>query len=257
MKPIVIKHMAKPSDVYGFKAIRDRHLDSATVYKVCSHPAIIEKCASLLGPDLLIWRTNFFRKKPGEDAIMWHRGTNFAGVRNLPAIVPAENVTCWIALTDATIANGCVQLIPGSHKREYGKTEADGTRGVFGRGKVMTGLNTEDAVHMEVKAGQFFLFNEKTVHGSDPNESDTERTGIAVRVVSNEVKVYPGQKVDGAGVHLNKWHAILVRGEDKLGHNKIGPPPTSDEYAFGPMKQLMGKLRFQYQKYVYGLGYHR
>ena len=42
----------------------NRHLDSRAVYDLATHPAIVERMAALYGPDLLLWRTNFFVKKP-------------------------------------------------------------------------------------------------------------------------------------------------------------------------------------------------
>lgn len=257
MAPKVIAHMQRPSNAYGFNCIRDRHLDSATVFKACSHPAIVQRCASVLGPNLLLWRTNFFHKPPGAPAIAWHRGNNFPGVRGIPAIEPQVNITCWLALSDANGDNGAVQLIPGSHVKEYTLREGKGDGGIFGRGKVIEGLEVEDAVQMDVKAGQFFMFNELTIHGSDPNTSQTNRTGIAVRITSNETRVYPNQKVDGQGMHLKNWHAIMVQGEDTLKHNKIGPPPTYDDYSFGPIKKMRGEMRKRWQGYKYGLTFKR
>ena len=40
--------------------VRNRHLDLPLVAKICRHPALVERLAALLGPDLLLWRSNFF-----------------------------------------------------------------------------------------------------------------------------------------------------------------------------------------------------
>ena len=117
------------------------------------------------------------------------------------------------------------------------------------------GLETDEAVFMEVKAGQFFIFNERTMHGSDANKSDTDRTGVAVRIVANSTRVYAGQKVDGQGMHLKNWHAILIHGEDRLDSNKIGPPPDRDDYKCGLVKTTMGKIRYLWQRQMYGYRY--
>ena len=81
-KPIILDRMSCPSQIYGFKTVRDRHLDSATLFKACTHPAIVERCASILGPDLLLWRSNFFHKPPGCGPVMWHRGRDFQSAKN-------------------------------------------------------------------------------------------------------------------------------------------------------------------------------
>ena len=252
MRELIYRSCRGPSKTFGFWAARDRHLDCKTLYEACTHPAIIERSASIRGPDLLLWRTTFFRKMPGGARIDWHQGLNFPGFRLLPAIEPAENITCWLALTDATKGNACVQLIPGSHKREYKVRAVEHSEGIFGRGYVMDGLNTSTRVYMELKAGQFFLFTEHTVHGSDPNDSDTERAGIAIRITSNSTKIYKDMKVDGQGMPLKNWHAIQVHGHDTYGHNKIGPPPDRDYYHFGRIKRLRGRLMRRWYRRVYG-----
>lgn len=252
MRPIIYAAARLPSKTFGFWASRDRHLDCKTLYRACTHPAIIERCASILGPNLLLWRTTSFHKPPGGPRIDWHQGLNFPGFRMLPAIDPPVNITCWLAFTEATRANGCVQLIPGSHKGEYSLKEVPKDKGVFGRGFVLDGLDVSNPTYMEVKPGQFFLFTEHTVHGSDPNTSNTVRSGIAIRITSNQTRIYNGIKVDGQGMPLKNWHAIQVRGEDEYGHNKIGPPPDQDFYPFSRYQTLFAKLKIRWFRARYG-----
>ena len=210
IRPILYRAMHNPSRVYGFKTLRDHHLDCRSCFEVCSHPAIVDRIASIYGPDLLLWRSNFFHKTPGGGPVDWHFGGWFPGHRNLPAIQPAENVTCWFALTPATKANGCMKVIPGSHKQTFThkKAEVEG-KGLFS--KVLDGLDTSEAIYIELEPGQFFFFNEQLVHSSEANDSDTDRSGIAIRITPTSTKVYPNQTVDGQGMHLKNWHAILVR----------------------------------------------
>ena len=55
----------------------NRHLDSRAVYDLATEPAIVERMACLYGPDLLLWRTNFFVKNCGSKAIPWHQDFNY------------------------------------------------------------------------------------------------------------------------------------------------------------------------------------
>ncbi len=54
---------------------RDRHLEVDTLLNLFKHPALTERCAQLLGPDLLLWRTQFFPKPSGEAGTPLHQAS--------------------------------------------------------------------------------------------------------------------------------------------------------------------------------------
>ena len=59
--------------VWGGSQYQTRHLDNRQVYDLCTHPAILDRVACLLGPDLVLWQSNFFLKEPGSKQIPWHQ----------------------------------------------------------------------------------------------------------------------------------------------------------------------------------------
>ena len=80
---------------------------------------------------------------------------------------------------------------------------------------------------MTIKAGQFFLFSNLTVHGSGPNNSELTRLGIGARFTSTDVRVYPGVSIDGQGMSLDNYGCVLVRGENGFEHNRMRMPPEA------------------------------
>lgn len=83
-----------------------------------------------------------------------------------------EQVTTWIALDDATPENGCMQLIPGSHKW-----------GLVKHGKQELQLDLKDVPQDKVKiapmkAGSILCFHVLTMHYSGPNTSDKSRRAL-------------------------------------------------------------------------------
>ena len=52
----------------------DRHLEDSTLLNLFKHPAITERCAQLLGPDLILWRSNIFHVPPDSLGTAWHQG---------------------------------------------------------------------------------------------------------------------------------------------------------------------------------------
>ena len=107
--------------------ILDRHLDVEFVWRLATHPRVLDAVEAVLGPDVLLLASNFFCKYPaeerGERFVAWHQDVTYWGLE------PARAITAWIAIDDADVENGCMSVIPGSHRLgilEHGKSDRDG-----------------------------------------------------------------------------------------------------------------------------------
>ncbi len=190
---------------------QSRHLDSRIVYDLCSHPAIVDRMTAILGPDLVLWRSNFFTKEPGGLEIPWHQDFGFW------PIDPAINVSAWLAIDEATPRNSCVQLIPGSHKTQLPMVKA--LPGMaFDKMTDPAYVDQTLCLDMPLKPGEFFLFNECTLHHSNANTSDQRRMGLAVRVTVPCVKIDHDQIFAG-------HKAIQLVGRDDFKLNRMTDPP--------------------------------
>jgi non-heme Fe2+,alpha-ketoglutarate-dependent halogenase len=189
----------------------DRHLDHPSVWRLCSHPALVERVAGLIGPDLILWRTNFQVKLAGEGGVPWHQDGAYFGLQ------PCVLVSAWIAIDEATRDNGCLQVIPGSHHHILPHQHDPGLD-AFSRSIASTAIDVASAVSFELKPGEFVLFNEFTAHGSPPNRTTARRLGLTPRITTPFVRV-PG-KGDGTPRPVS-----LLRGQDYLGENLLSPPP--------------------------------
>lgn len=197
-----------PSNVH-----QSRHLDKRIVYDLCAHPAVIRRMAGVYGPDLLLWRSNFFEKEPGAKEIPWHQDMNYWPIE------PPVNISAWIAIDEATLETSCVRLIPGSHMAPVPHVRA-GKEMAFGEMADPAYVEAERAEPMELRPGQFFLFTERTLHQSEPNRSDQRRLGLAVRVT------VPFVRVESRRLFPDHYN-ILVSGEDRAGVNRLGDPPAA------------------------------
>src|SRR5579864_7617752 len=65
-----------------------RHLDSRLVFDLCAHPRVVQKMASIHGPDLLLWRSLFWVKPPGGSQTPWHQDW-----KSWPMLDPVLNIT--------------------------------------------------------------------------------------------------------------------------------------------------------------------
>ena len=162
--------------------VHNRHLDNQLIHQVSTDPQIVKRMACLYGDDLLLWRTNFFVKESGAKEIPWHQDFNYWPLE--PPII----VSAWIAIDQSTVENGCLKIIPGSHRRVISHIESK-PNVQFNRMGDPDYIDLNNIVTLEMEPGEFILFNERTLHQSDPNRSSMRRIGLAVRVVIPIVKV--------------------------------------------------------------------
>lgn len=200
-----------PIDGLAPSPVQSRHLDNRVVHDICACPAIVERVQSLFGPDIMLWRSNFFIKQTWGKEIPWHQDVNFWPIE------PALNISAWMALDDVTTENSCVRIIPRSHKRAVRHVPAKPEH-QFEEYADPTDFEGAEIVEMVLKPGQFFLFNEKVLHQSNPNTSDKCRMGLAIRMTVPLVRVDHEALFDGHTV-------LVVSGEDRMGFNRIGMPP--------------------------------
>jgi ectoine hydroxylase-related dioxygenase (phytanoyl-CoA dioxygenase family) len=189
------------------------------VHSLVSHPAILDAIEDLIGPDILVYTSTWFIKEPESEAIAaWHQDATYFGLR------PYVHVTAWLALTDATAENGCMEFLPGSHhggQREHraGVVAASVNRA----GQAIVGdVDDRPAVHAPLRAGEFSLHHTLCLHRSQPNRSSGRRVGLAISYVPTSVR------------HLGVKHktpAMLVRGTDAYGHFALEPAPVAGQDA--------------------------
>jgi hypothetical protein len=209
-----IEQILEPDPTFKNKSrIHNRHLDEPLMFDLATNPAIINRMVSLYGPDLLLWRTNFFVKHPGSKRIPWHQDFNYWPLE------PPVICSAWIAIDPSTIENSCLQVIPGSHRKviPHIKATEDMHFKEMGNEKY---YDSEEAIDLEMKPGEFILFNERTLHHSHPNTSDKRRIGLATRVILPFVTVL---KYD------SPEHGLpVIHGKDTMGFNRLVEAPGAE-----------------------------
>jgi non-heme Fe2+,alpha-ketoglutarate-dependent halogenase len=233
----------------------DRHLDIEFLSKHICRPEIVGLAKQVLGPNILAWRTEVHPKPPGTEGTDWHQaikmtdetGRPFLNWKNdEPSNGLGGTLVVWTAFSDVTIENGCMQFIPGTHRKPYydelkvrnakadsiNQVVKDGVlRGFYGYDWRQAQLDPdwkpdkENCASMTMKAGQFVVFWSTVVHSALPNTSRVPRYATNVRYVPTGVEIYPGvDRIDEAytsPVQLDEFTAVLVSGEDKYKHTEI------------------------------------
>ena len=192
------------------------HVLLTWVHGLARHPAILDAVEDLIGPDILVYTSTWFIKEPASTAIAaWHQDATYFGLR------PYVHVTAWLALTDATAENGCMEFLPGGYRRGQLPHRAGVVAASVNRAGQAVTIEVDDApaVHAPLRAGEFSLHHTLCLHRSQPNRSAGRRIGLAVSYVPTRVQ------------HLGVKHktpAMLVRGVDTFGHFALEPPPLAD-----------------------------
>lgn len=156
-----------PVPVENVLAIHFPHKISPLMRQTMAHPAITRVLTDIIGPNVKCMQSMFFVKSAGKPGQAWHQDEAFIPTR--------DRSLCggWIAIDDATIENGCLWVIPGSHKpgviwplRDHNDPEFD-----FAKSSYDFPYRDEDAVPVEVKAGGVVFFNGYLLHRSLKNRT--------------------------------------------------------------------------------------
>jgi non-heme Fe2+,alpha-ketoglutarate-dependent halogenase len=168
-------------------------------------PRILDKVEDLLGPDLLIFTSTFFIKEPHSPTIAaWHQDSTYYGLE------PREEVTVWIALTEASEAAGCMDALSfGGKPRQLSHVSRVVENSVNRAGQVITEPFDDSApVAMPLKPGWFSMHHGLCPHRSGPNTSSHRRIGLGLNYIPTRAR--PAGSVRQA--------ALLVRGTDRYEH---------------------------------------
>jgi ectoine hydroxylase-related dioxygenase (phytanoyl-CoA dioxygenase family) len=135
-------------------------------------PKLLDHARGLLGPRVKVFRDQALFKPPQGQAKPLHQDQSYFLVE------PADDlITAWIALDEATLQNGCMTYVPGSHKHGVFPISPDPERPVHQIPD--TGdLDLPESVHCPVPAGSIIFHHGCTLHASANNHTDTWRKAL-------------------------------------------------------------------------------
>ncbi|MEJ5251099.1 MAG: phytanoyl-CoA dioxygenase family protein [Chthonomonadetes bacterium] len=182
------------------------HFDDPYLMKWCQHPRILDVVEQIIGPNIVLFSSHFIAK-PGGDGlpVPWHQDATYW------PLSPMKVVTVWLAVDDSDAENGCMQVIPGTHRMgavQHHRVD-DPSRYVL---DLETEVDESKAVDIVLKAGEMSLHDAWLLHGSKANHSPRRRCGYTMRYMPTEVVLDRTKWPD--------WKLWLVRGEDREGNNR-------------------------------------
>ena len=195
---------AKGSTISGNERHKS-HLLFSWVNEIVNNNKILDSVEDILGPNILCWSSNFFIKEANKNSfVSWHQDSGYWGLE------PDDVITAWVALSDATIKTGPMEVIPKSHKwKNLEHKETFNEKNLLTRGQELNIKTSEyNTIPMPLKPGEISLHHVKLAHSSRINKTNDRRIGIAIRYTTPQVKQTKADK--------EKDTALLVRGKDQF-----------------------------------------
>ncbi|MCD9020815.1 phytanoyl-CoA dioxygenase family protein [Cohnella silvisoli] len=137
--------------------------------RFCGDERFVDISTAILGPDIaLYWDQAVYKRPETLKDFPWHQDNGYGNV------LSDEYVTCWLALEDATVENGCIWIKEKTHKQgivEHKNTPI-GWQCYFG---------DDPGTPVELKKGSMVVFSSLLFHRSGPNVSDNVRKGYILQ----------------------------------------------------------------------------
>lgn len=189
------------------------HLLFTWLAELVREPAVLDLAQQVVGPDILLWSTEFFIKAPGDERFVpWHVDDTYWHIE------PEIQTTVWIALSDVAADNGPLRYIPGSHRAPRLPIETKASeKNMLISGQSAVGVDESVAVDVLLRAGEVSVHDSRTLHASGRNTGADFRIGIAARYLATSVRSL-----------TTRESASLVRGVDTHHHFDPEPAPVAD-----------------------------
>jgi len=183
-------------------------------------PEIVELVSGVIGEDVMLWGCHVFCKPAAEGyETPWHQDGHYWPIR------PLANCTVWVALEESTVENGCLRVIPRSHRGSvlHPHLHEDRDDLTLNQRMAAGSFDEAQAVDLELQPGQMSLHDVYMIHGAKANTSDKRRTGVALRYMPAtsvfERDLRPADGKTGVSVNFAERPLWLLKGVDRSGRN--------------------------------------
>lgn len=186
---------------------------------VARNPEILDMVTQVLGDHIALWNASFFAKPARTGSkTPWHQDGEYWPIR------PLATCTVWIAIDASTPENGCLRVIPGSHRNQrLAKHQENNAPGLALNLELeSTEFDPTLAEDIILEPGQVSLHDVYLYHGSEANLSDKPRRGMTLRFMPT-TSVYrhdePTRFQRTGVLEMSQRTIYLMRGVDRSGEN--------------------------------------
>lgn len=181
-------------DTVGGRTVRrlkQAHSRDMVFTEWAMHPGVVQRLRQLLGPDLVmpLAHHNCVMTKHPEfsSETGWHQDVRYWSFEK------PELVSVWLALGNERRENGCLQLIPGTHRMEFNRSQLDESQ--FLRTDLPENAPLLDnRIHAELEPGDVLFFHCRTFHAADRNSSDRPKFSAVFTYRPADNRPLPGTR---------------------------------------------------------------
>ena len=200
-------------------------------FHLMSNPKIVDAVESLIGGEIFsnpVYNVRPKVPKVAAGAVPWHQDKSYWPDANSNPVI-----TVWIALVDATLENGCLHVLPRTHRTKFLSWHNTEVSFKVGENAAYRELDAEHVsgkkiTPLPLKAGGAILFNDRCIHMSTPNNSATVRWSVDLRYQPTDQD--PMRKYgDGFLVRSRNFPERVAQLDDWLAHRlEHAKPPLAE-----------------------------
>lgn len=152
--------------------------------RLVSDDRLLDIAEQFIGPNIALFASHYISKPPfAGQAVLWHQDGSYWPLE------PMDVVTLWLSVDHSTPENGCVRVIPGSHRMELhdlrAVTEVDNVLG----SETAAQVDESAAVDIILRPGDVEVHHPNILHASNANVSPYRRCGLTIRYIPSSTKV--------------------------------------------------------------------
>ncbi|MES2731857.1 MAG: phytanoyl-CoA dioxygenase family protein [Bacteroidota bacterium] len=200
-----------------YVAIHFPHKISPIIHNFLSHPGIVNVLTGIVSPNVKSMQSMLFVKAPEKAGQSWHQDEYYIPTRD------CSLVGAWIAIDDATIENGCLWIIPGSHKPSYIRSRVPSHSNEYADVDTVSVADypAEAIIPVEVKSGSVVFFHGYTLHSSLRNKThDNFRTALVNHYMSAE-SMLPWDQDGKLAATEDLRDIVMVAGTDPYAYKGV------------------------------------
>lgn len=200
-------------DTYSDHFTNNPHRHISSIYSISTNSRLLDAIECIIGPNILLLKSTILIKLPGDRKFAsWHQDSAYAPFHS------DDILTVWLAITDYTPENGCLRIIPGSHKRpNRHHVMTNNENNILSRGQmiILSASEKKNAENILLETGDASIHHLSLVHASKPNESSDTRLSLGLIFLAPSVRP-----------KTNDMAVDLVRGTDDFGYFRLLDLPS-------------------------------